>query len=285
MPAFPDLGAGVEVESGIRFHSIAMGAGRSGPGVAPGHGMRLCLYMPPGDHAPGSLPCVLIAPAGSILVTGCELDAGQGDHPEHLPYVRSGFAVLAYSLDGEPPDSPGTSLMSLKRASETFLAARAGLTNASIAIDWLQARVPQVDQSRLYTAGHSSAGTMALVLAENDDRIEGCVAFAPCTDLSRRFNPAQTSQLRLAIPQLDAFFTTYNPKTNEASLECPVFLFHARDDSNVPVGESEEFAADLKRLGKPITLVTVPTGDHYDAMIRQGIPRAVEWLKALDGGR
>jgi dipeptidyl aminopeptidase/acylaminoacyl peptidase len=59
-------------------------------------------------------------------------------------------------------------------------------------------------------------------------------------------------------------------------------LFHAQDDSNVPVSESVDCHARLERLGRPVTLVTVPTGDHYDAMLRQGIPRAIAWLKGLD---
>lgn len=126
---------------------------------------------------------------------------------------------------------------------------------------------------------------MALLLAENEARIKACAAFAPRSDVSKNFEPAQAGQLRLAIPQLDTFFTTYNPKVNEARIDCPVFLFHARDDSVVPVQESEEFAGDLKRMGKPVTLVTVPSGEHYNAMIREGIPRAIAWLKEQDEAR
>jgi dienelactone hydrolase len=244
--------------------------------------MRLWLYLPPGEHAPGSLPCVLIAPAGSILVVGNELADGDGDrpgdHPEHLPYARAGFAVLAYGLDGELRDVEKATNADVRRASETFLAARAGLTNARIAIEWLLAKVPQVDPSRLYAAGHSSAGTMALLLAENEPRIRACAAFAPRSDISKNFSSVQASQLKLAIPRLDDFFTLYNPKAHEADLGCPVFLFHARDDSVVPIGETEEFANDLRGLGKSVTLETVASGGHYHSMIREGIPRALAWL-------
>ena len=56
------------------------------------------LYLPPGKHAPKSLPCVLIAPAGSTCWRAWTL--GDGDSPEHMPYVKAGYAVLAYELDG-----------------------------------------------------------------------------------------------------------------------------------------------------------------------------------------
>lgn len=69
------------------------------------------------------------------------------------------------------------------------------------------------------------------------------------------------------------------PKTHEARLNCPVFLFHADDDSNVPCADSRACEQRLKSLGKNVTLVTVPTGNHYQSMIDQGIPRAIEWLK------
>ena len=84
------------------------------------------------------------------------------------------------------------------------------------------------------------------------------------------------------IPEVDAFFTTYNPGQHPEKVECPVLLFHARDDSVVPVSESESFASTLKGLGKDVTLAIVPSGDHYDPMIRQGIPKAIAWFNGQD---
>ena len=52
-----------------------------------------------------------------------------------------------------------------------------------------------------------------------------------------------------------------------------MFLFHAKDDTNVRVGESAGFVADLKRTNSRVTFVEVQRGGHYDAMIREGIPR------------
>jgi hypothetical protein len=35
--------------------------------------------------------------------------------------------------------------------------------------------------------------------------------------------------------------------------------------------------------GKSVTLVVVPSGGHYDSMIREGIPRGIAWLLELAG--
>jgi dienelactone hydrolase len=279
MPAMPDCEDGREIEPGVVFQEVVIGPGRPRPGVPPGHGMTLYLYLPAGSHETHSLPCVLVAPAGSTLITGMGL--GDGDRPEHVPWVRAGFAVLSYSLDGELSDrNAGDD--EFRRASEAFLAARAGLTNAEVALAWLAARVPQVDPNRIYTAGHSSAATLALLLAEHDPRIKACAAFAPPVDLNASFSAEQKGLLRRAIPRVDAFFTAYNPKAHSAQLNVPLFLFVARDDAPRFVQGTEALAAELQAQGKPVTLVTVPNGGHYDPMIRQGLPRAIEWLRKID---
>ncbi len=276
MPALPERGPMREFQRGVTFQEIRIGPGHPAPGLPPAHGMTLYFYLPPGDHKPGSLPCVLVAPAGSICITG--MDLGEGDQKEHVPYVRAGFAVLSYSLDGHIDDPNSGNDAQLRQASLAFLAAKSGMTNAKVALEWLSARVPEVDKERIYAAGHSSAGTVALLLAENEPRIKKCAAFDARSDVEANFPWLQKIAIRQKIPEVDAFFTTYNPKTNSGKVGCPVLLFHARDDSVVPVSESESFAAALKGLGKDVTLAIVPAGDHYEPMIRQGIPKAIAWF-------
>ncbi len=276
MPTLPERGPMREFQPGVTFQEIRIGSGHPAPGLPPAHGMTLYFYLPPGDHAPGSLPCVLIAPAGSILVTG--MDLAEGDQKEHVPYVRAGFAVLSYSLDGHVADLKSANDAQIRQASMQFLAAKAGLTNAQVALEWLTSKVPEVDAERIYTAGHSSAGTMALLLAENESRIKKCAAFAPRSDVESNFPASAKQSLRQAIPGVDAFFTTYNPKHHAGDIGCPVLLLHSLDDPVVPAAESQSFASTLKGLGKEVKLVTVPVGGHYEPMIRAGIPRAIAWF-------
>src|SRR5262249_19131213 len=54
-PPLPDVGAGREIEPGVRFHEVRLPGGDK-----PGFAGKLWLYLPAGDHADHSLPCVLI---------------------------------------------------------------------------------------------------------------------------------------------------------------------------------------------------------------------------------
>ncbi len=98
MPELPQLDVGTLIEPGVWLYEVHLPGNKPGQPAMPGHSGKLWLYLPEGQHDPQSLPCVLIAGAGSNLVTGMELT--DGDRPEHLPYARAGMAVLAYELDG-----------------------------------------------------------------------------------------------------------------------------------------------------------------------------------------
>lgn len=286
VPPLPDRGAAVPLagEPDVQLFRGSLGPGNGFP-ATPGHGGNIWVYLPKGNHAPGSLPCVLITGAGTTLLHGLEwgeLDQG-GDSDEHLPYVRAGFAVVAYELDG-PLDEFGDDEKAMQRAYNAFRAAQAGLVNARNALEFTLAKVPEVDPKRIYAAGHSSAGTAALLFAEHEPRLAGCVAFAPCLDLMERFSPVGVRGLSFLLPGLADFAVQSSPKTHEARLNCPVFLFHGEDDSNVPCADSRACERRLKALGKNVTLQTALQGDHYDSMIDLGIPMAINWLKQ-QGGR
>src|SRR5437879_1747750 len=73
---FPPLDHPVQLEAGVFCHQVAV------------EGNQVWIYLPTANPAPASLPCVLIAPAGTDLTTGIRLE--DGDRVEHLPYVRAG---------------------------------------------------------------------------------------------------------------------------------------------------------------------------------------------------
>ncbi|HZN36412.1 MAG TPA: prolyl oligopeptidase family serine peptidase [Pirellulaceae bacterium] len=273
-PPFPDRGNAEEVEPGVRLDEIMIKDEDGGFYETPGHGGWLHLYLPAGEHQPKSLPCVLIAPAGSTLLAG--MDLGDGDQPEHVPYVKAGCAVLAYELDG--PCLDDTDLDEQKDAFRAFKDSRAGLVNGRNALEYLLAKVPEVDPARIYAAGHSSAATHALLFAAHEPRLAGVMAYAPAPDLPKRMGP-QLAVFRFIMPGVVDFVTQSSPRTHVGSIKCPTFLFHAQDDSNCPIADTNAFADELKQKGTDVKYVTAASGDHYDSMINEGIPAGIQWLK------
>jgi dienelactone hydrolase len=205
-----------------------------------------------------------------------------GDRKEHLPYVKAGFAVVSFDLDGNVPDLKRATNAQLAAAATAFRNAEAGMANVQTALDFALKRVPAIDPERVYIAGHSSAATLSLLAATKEPRIKGCIAYAPVTDIPKRLTPAMP-QLSPLMPWLADFARDTSPHTHVAELRCPAFLFHAADDSNVPITDSSNFAAELKKTNQNVTFVQVARGDHYDSMISQGIPKGIEWLQKLAG--
>jgi hypothetical protein len=66
-------------------------------------------------------------------------------------------------------------------------------------------------------------------------------------------------------------------------LHCPVFLFHAEDDTNEPIARSAEFVAELTPFNSRVTFYRARSGNHYQSMIRQGIPQAIRWMQHPPG--
>ena len=269
---FPTRPVATLVGNGIHLFDVSL----AGPG--PGQSMRMWIYLPPGAHRERSLPCVLIAPAGSNLITGMRL--GEGDAPEHLPYVNAGFAVVAYELDGALPEmaKPDQEAAAVK----AYVASKGGVLNAQTALDYATERVPEVDPSRIYSAGHSSAGTVALVVAASDPRVKGTVAYAPAVNLRSFLGLDMTRIVTKSIPKAEPFLDLGSPDRRVADYTSPVMVFVARDDNTVAPQRLMDFAHALKEAGKTAELKVVDSGGHYDAMIRDGIPAGIAWLKQID---
>lgn len=268
LPASPPLGTVHLPEPGVMEYEVVIPRG--------GAAEHVWVYLP-ANPAQAKVPCVFIAPAGTRLFHGNDLD--DSGRPEHFPYVRAGFAVVAYSLDGPLEDKPTDH--QVVEATRAFKDADAGLLDERAAVDYALAKVPQIDPKRLYAAGHSSAGTLSLLVAENDPRIAACVAYAPCCNVPKRLGLPLLRALDDAVPGEQDFLARRSPNVDVAKLTCPLFLFHADDDSVVPAADVDEFAGMVQRTNAHTTYVRVPTGDHYDSMIQQGVPQAIRWLQAL----
>lgn len=245
--------------------------------VYPGEkaGEVVWVYLPkPMPEKPG---VVLVAPAGGTLRTSPALE--EGDRPEHLPYVAAGFVTVSFSLPGviAEPQSDAT----ITAAVKDFRARRAGVNAEAHALDLVLHAVPDVDPKRVYAAGHSSAGTLALLFAALDRRVRAVAAFAPVSDALTRADSEVQQALEQMSPGFTAFMKWESPASHVSEYAVPVFLFHAKDDGNVPYADSQKFADALKSHGVATTFISAQTGDHYDSMINEGLPAAVAWFGKL----
>ncbi|MBW4693967.1 MAG: prolyl oligopeptidase family serine peptidase [Lyngbya sp. HA4199-MV5] len=264
---FPSLGSVKKLQAGVLFYEVIL------PRKQP---TKLWVYLP--EHPTRKkLPCVMIAPAGSRLIDGMNLAAS--DQAEHLPYVRAGFAVVAYEIDGAL--SNNASDQETIEAIKAYQAAEAGLVNARLAIDYVFAKIPQIDTKQLYTAGHSSAATLSLLVAEHEPRVRASIAYAPATNVVDRLGEPFITSMSKLIPDFREFITRSSPHTELQKLTHPLFIFQAEDDSVIPISKNLDFIERVKKVNSSVTFVHVKKGDHYDAMIQKGIPQAIQWLKNL----
>jgi dienelactone hydrolase len=275
LPRFRDPGPGVEIEPGVIFHQVVLPGG-----TTQGLSNRLWLYLPRDEHGAGPFPCVLMAAEGHH-VADSTLD--DDDRAQHVPFVKAGFAVLAYEVEGAAQQRSLRGPGSRKADLETFLGGYAGLLNAKVAVAYVLAKVPQVDPTRIYAVGFGTAGTTAMLLAEHEPRIRGCALIAAPIDLERWLGPTRSQDVQNAGGS--DLLTRFSPRTNEAKLTCPLFLFYSRGDTIVPVTQARECEERLGALGRSVTVEVVPTGGHGEALLRQAIPRVVEWLQKASSAR
>ncbi|MEZ5944049.1 MAG: prolyl oligopeptidase family serine peptidase [Planctomycetaceae bacterium] len=280
-PEFPELPLPESLpESDVKLYRVNI----SNPGkpLQPGFNTEINVYMPDGDHAPASLPLVLVAPAGTRLIYGNSVD-GSDYHEETLPYAKEGAVVIHYSLDGYLADPDNARDSQFMAAYSSFRSACAGMVNCRNAIEFALQRIPAVDPNRIVVAGHSSAGTLALLMSEHEPRLAACIAYCPCSDVEARVGPF-ANELKKSLKgceDMPEFLTKSSPRTHINHVQCPIFLFHSSDDTNTPYAGSVEFTDMVKSAGKDIELSQPPAfGDHYTGMIEEGIPRGIRWLKS-----
>ena len=55
-----------------------------------------------------------------------------------------------------------------------------------------------------------------------------------------------------------------SPTAHAQDADAPILLIHGRDDTVVPIEQSREMAAALRRAGRPVELVEINGGDHWE---------------------
>jgi len=268
----PRLGPTTELKPGVRFNSVTT-TGSSG--------IRTELYIyRPAQMDLKSLPCVLTVPGGTSGIVG----AGLGDRDDHerLSYVRAGCVVVAYELTGEAAAPIRLNVKEYAGRVKQFIAAQGGLVNARQAATFASKYIPEVDPERIYIAGNGSGGTHALLAAQHLSEIKGVIAYAPLLNLQTT-QKSLIDKLTTEIPDINRFAEFLSPVAHVSKFNCPVFLFQAKFDIEVPVEAINKFADQLHRQQKRYKLQIADSSSNYSSIIEEGIPSGINWLASIDG--
>ncbi|WP_232103406.1 alpha/beta hydrolase family protein [Gimesia algae] len=258
-----------------------------GEKTATGSTQKFKVYLPPNIPENTQVPCVLVPPAGATLLTGMDIELNDVSlDSEHEPYIKAGFAVVTFSIDGYIGDIENTTNDQFAAAHMKFRKSQAGIINCINAFLQAEETVPGIDRDNIFIAGHSSAGTLSLLFAEyftnafqdNSHQLKGCLAYAPAVD-PRGFFKENLPIFKSIIPDVEEFIRVSAPVNYTEKINCPVFLFHSVGDQVTSYSNTKIFAAQLQKQGIDVKFVSSSGFDHYQTMIDEGIPNGIRWIK------
>ena len=203
------------------------------------------------------------------------------DWPERSPaaslrdyareFQRAGYAVLAPNMRGWPPTGGRDDCGDRQ------------VDDSQAALRWLGAR-KSVDTERLFVAGYSQGGQVALLTATRGARVRAVVAFAPVTDLKRWGEQTDTPGIRGYLHAEcggPAGWAGRSVVTQETGQLPPLLLVHGDADRRVPTSQSLNLYRRLRDDRRDAELRLIPgVGHAIEAVL---IPRlAIEFFAVND---
>jgi dipeptidyl aminopeptidase/acylaminoacyl peptidase len=221
------------------------------------------LTLPPGKQATG-LPLVVMPHGGPIRVSD---EVGFDWWAQ--AYASRGYAVLQPNYRG----SSGYGKAFVEAAFGQW--GRKMQTDLSDGVTQL-AKDGVIDPKRVCIVGGSYGGYAALAGVTLQQGIYRCaVAVAAPADLKAFFNwegrrsgfdSAATRFWRALIVADaggDGLLSVLSPTSAAARADAPIMLIHGKDDTVVPIEQSELMDLALKRAGKPHEMVVLNGEDHW----------------------
>jgi dipeptidyl aminopeptidase/acylaminoacyl peptidase len=131
-----------------------------------------------------------------------------------------------------------------------------------------------IDPKRVCIVGGSYGGYAALAGVTLEKDVYRCaVSFGGVADLQRMVGYDRgrggKSSMRYwtrfmgAADMNDPILAKYSPALQAAKASAPILLIHGKDDTVVPLAQSQEMADALKKAGKPVELVVQNNADHW----------------------
>ncbi|HET6566109.1 MAG TPA: alpha/beta fold hydrolase, partial [Xanthomonadales bacterium] len=140
-------------------------------------------------------------------------------------------------------------------------------------LDWLQTQ-PQLDASRVAVYGGSYGGYMVLASAVHySDRLRAAVDVVGISNFVTFLENTQDYRRDLRRqeygderdPEMRAFLQSISPLTHAEKIAVPMLVVQGQNDPRVPVTESEQIVAALRRRGQPVWYMNALNEGHgYD---------------------
>ena len=225
------------------------------------------LYLPPDFDASGKYPLVVTVHGGP---QNAYYDSF-GDQQQVL--ATHGYLVLAVNPRGS--STYGVDFM--KAVQKDWGGEDFGDIMASL--DEIASR-PYVDGERIGITGYSYGGYMSAWAVGQETFFKAAVVGAPCIDLTSMYG---TSDIGVTFGEVQWGgsrgeelwdYLEHSPITYAHRVEAPVLLMHGEDDGRCPIGQSEQYFVELKRLGKEVEMVRFPGCSH--GFLRSGPPKMRE---------
>lgn len=207
----------------------------------------LAAYLTPDPKDGKKHPAIIWITGGDCnsIGEGCWREGPPQNDQSASPLRKAGLVMMFPSLRGGN-DNPGVKEGFLGEVDDVLAAA-----------DFL-AKQKYVDPNRIYLGGHSTGGTLVLLVAECSDRFRAVFSFGPANDV-RGYDPEY-------IP-----FDTSNPREAElrspgrwlASIKSPTFVFEGADQP----GNIDSLQAMARSSTNPkVHFVPVPGRNHFSIL-------------------
>jgi len=152
-------------------------------------------------------------------------------------------------------------------------------------LDWIATR-PDLDKNRVMITGASFGGYLTLTaFVSYNDRIRCAFAGFPISNIVTQIeniDPSRRDGRRAEygderVPEVRAFLMKTAPVLNADRIRKPLFLAHGQNDPRVPVAESEQLAAAVRKNGTPLWFILGKDEGHGFARQANGAYLLQAW--------
>ncbi|MDH3784528.1 MAG: S9 family peptidase, partial [Acidobacteriota bacterium] len=217
------------------------------------------VYYPPNFDAAKKYPTIVYYYGGTVPVSR----AFGGRYPKEW-WASQGYLVFV------PQPSGATGY------GQSFSAEHVnnwGITTADQIIEGTQkflAAHPSADPKRVGCIGASYGGFMTMLLTTKTDLFAAAVAHAGISSISSYWGEGNWGYSYSGAATAGSYpwnrsdiYVDQSPLFRADKHQVPLLLTHGRSDTNVPVGESDQFFIALRLLGKQVEYLQVEGEDHW----------------------